>query len=140
MSIYLDASVLVALVITEENTPKALEFVQTVGQRLVVSDYAVGEVSSAVAQSFRTGKIEIEEARRRLAAFDEWVATVADPVATEPADIRLANQYVRAFASKLRMPDAVHLAAARIRGLRIATFDNQMAVAAEMLRIDIHEF
>jgi uncharacterized protein len=137
LSVYLDASLLVAIVNEEENTPKARRFVRSLSERPFVSDFARGEVASAISRLFRMGKIEIDEARNRLEDFDEWLAAVAEPIATEAADVRLAIQFVRQFATGLRMPDAIHLAAAQIRGLRVVTFDQGMSVAAEELRIPL---
>ncbi len=137
MSIYLDASLLVALINEEDNTVKARTLVRAMQKRPIVSDYARGEVASAISRLFRMGKIGIDEARARLVDFDEWVAAVAEPIATEAADIRLAIQFVRQFVSGLRMPDAVHLATAQNRGLQVATFDQGMSVAAGELRIPL---
>lgn len=136
MSIYLDASVLVALIGTEEGTPAAIAFVNAAAEPLIVSDYAIGEVSSATSRLVRMKKIEADEARERLAAFDEWVATAADLVATTEREIRLAVQLVRQFALGVRMPDAIHLAATRMHGYRLATLDHRLATNAEELRMN----
>lgn len=121
----------------EENTVRARAFVRSLQKRPVVSDYARGEVASAISRLFRMGKVEIDEARELLNDLDIWVAAAAEPIPTEAADIRLANQFVRQFVSGLRMPDTIHLAAAQNRGLPVATFDKGMPVAAEELRIPL---
>lgn len=133
----MDASVLVALIGVEEGTPAAIAFVNAADESLIVSEFAVGEVASATSRLVRMGKIEIDEGRERLAAFDEWVAAATLPVATTEHDIRLGARLVRQFALGVRMPDAIHLAAAQIRGHTLATMDHRMAMNAEQLRMRV---
>ncbi len=139
MSIYLDASVLVALIQDEEDSDAAIRFVDSAPGTLFVSDYARGEVASAISRRFRMGKIERDVARDRLQAFDEWIASAAQSVTTETTDIRMAEQFVRRIVMGVRMPDAIHLAAAQARGMTLATLDNKMAMVAEMLEIETIE-
>lgn len=135
MSVYLDASVLVALIGAEDGTQAAIEFVNTATERLLVSDFANGEVSSAVSRLVRTGEIDVAGATERLAAFDEWAAAATRRIPTSDMEIRLAAQLVRQFELGVRMPDAIHLAAAQIHGSTLATLDGRLAMNAEQLRL-----
>lgn len=136
MSIYLDASVLIAIFGDETHTSAAVSLVAETSERLVVSDFARGEVTSVISKNVRSNKLDEVSGRLQLDAIEEWIATAAEPIATEASDIRLAVQIVRNFGFGLRFPDAVHLAAARARGLRLATFDERMRMVAGLLRID----
>lgn len=136
MSLYLDASFFVALHGDEEHTAFAIKLVAEAYDTIVVSDLARGEMSSAISRKVRSGEFDEETGRLHLDAVDEWIATAAEPIATEASDIRLGVQIVRNFSFGLRFPDAVHLAAAHARSFRLATFDKRMRAAAERLRIE----
>ena len=137
MSVYLDASILVALLQDEAGSDAAVRYVTDISTPMIVSDFARGEVTSAISRRFRTGEIELDKARELLGAMDEWIATAAEAIPTEASDIRLADQFVRRLLLGVRMPDAIHLAAAQARDLTVVTFDKHMAMVAEQLRIDV---
>ena len=77
MSVYVDASVLVALITVDALTARAEAFLRRHRPSLLVSDFAVAEVSSAIARRVRTGELTSEMARAALATFDAWTARVA---------------------------------------------------------------
>ena len=123
----------------EGDSEAALSFVARATQPLIVSDYAKGEVASAISRRFRMGEIEVSEAQDLLQAFDEWAIDASQPLATEASDILRAAQFIRRIILGIRMPDAVHLAAAQARGMTVVTFDTKMAMVAEMLGIEVIE-
>ena len=137
MNVYLDASLMIALLRTEESSDVSLDYVNRTAAPLIASDFAKGEVASAVSRLVRTGDLELAAARARLEAFDEWAAAATSPLDTEPRDIHLAAQFVLQFALQLRMPDAIHLAAVRIRGLTLATLDQKLAETAQRLELNV---
>jgi len=139
LSIYLDASVLVALLQDEGGSSAAIDFVATADRVLIVSEFARGEVASALSRLVRMNMMHPDAAVDRLDAFDEWVATAAQPIPTEAGDIRLATHFVRRFELGLRMPDAIHLASARARHLTLATLDERMKQVAGQLEIETAE-
>ncbi|MDO8913792.1 MAG: type II toxin-antitoxin system VapC family toxin [Phenylobacterium sp.] len=136
MSAYLDASVLVAL-FTED------PFSQQAGDLLarqpivLVSDYAGAELSSTLARLTRTRELTVENARAACATFDIWLERSATKVETAPADIALAQTYLRRFDLTLRAPDALHIAIAARCRTPIATFDSGMARCAEILGVEL---
>lgn len=137
MNLYLDASFFVALHGDEVHTPVAIKLVTETTDTIIVSDLARGEISSAISRKVRSGEFDDATGRLHLGAIDEWIATAAEPIATEAADIRLAIEIVRNFSFGLRFPDAVHVAATYARSLRLATFDKRMRAAAESLKIEV---
>lgn len=135
MSLYLDASAIVPLFREEAHSEQVVEFLASADTPLCVSDFAVGEVSSAFARLVRMGEISSEVANARMQLLDEWVASVAQPLETATSDIRAAGRIVRRFALGLRFPDAVHIASAQARGLTLVAGDQRMIAAANELGI-----
>lgn len=135
MSIYLDASMLVALLQEKNGSKAAVEIVEAADRILIVSEFARGEVASAMSRLVRMKQIAKEAALERIEALDEWIATAAQPIPTEASDIRLASHYVRRLDLGLRMPDAIHLASAQARNLTLATLDEGMIRVARELGI-----
>ncbi|HTH28816.1 MAG TPA: type II toxin-antitoxin system VapC family toxin, partial [Sphingobium sp.] len=68
MSIYLDASMLVALLQEENGSKAAVELVEAADRILIVSEFARGEVASAMSRLVRMKQIVKEAALERLEA------------------------------------------------------------------------
>ena len=66
MSFYLDANILVALLTPEPLSGRAIDFVRTAGEALIVSDFAAAEFVSAIARRVRTRETLVEDARRDI--------------------------------------------------------------------------
>lgn len=137
MSLYLDASVIIPIVVDEWFTKTVGAFLVGCGDNLTVSDFAAAEVASALSRLVRMGVLEIAEAEQRLADFDVWRASETDPAEMDAHDCRLANTYVRRFDLKLRAPDALHAAICRRLELQLATLDRRFAAAARALEISV---
>lgn len=137
MSLYLDASALVAGVVTEAGTPAIDRVLLDAETTLEVSGLAVIEVSSAISRLCRMGVLAEAEANERLAQFDLWLARDANLVQHNEADTYAANDFVRRVAFKLRAPDALHLAICQRREARLVTFDRRLAAGAEALDIAV---
>jgi predicted nucleic acid-binding protein len=135
LSFYLDASVVVPVFREEPRSECVGAFLSAARGPLFVSDFAVGEVSSAFARLVRMGEISAENAAARIELLDDWVATIAEPIETDAADIRLAGRIVRRFALGLRFPDAVHIASAQLRSLTLVAGDQLMISAARELGV-----
>lgn len=133
MRVYLDASMLVALLTQDSLTDRAEAFLRRVRPVLLISDFAAAEFSSALARRVRTGEILVDDARAAFAALDLWSFQAAERVETVSSDIRAAEGFLRRLDCNLRTPDALNIAIAqRVRGA-LATFDVKMAKAAEAL-------
>lgn len=90
MKVYLDASVILALLTDDSQQARAETFLRAALPVLVVSDFASAEFSSAVARRVRTREIAPDEARAIFAAADAWVARFAERVETTTADMKVA--------------------------------------------------
>jgi len=137
MSVYLDASVLVATLVREPSSAAVGAFVTHNEGPLGVSDFAAAEVASALYRLVRTHVIVQHDAEARLSDFDTWRGLRADQIDIEPSDARLANTYVRRFDLLLRAPNALHAAICRRLNLTLVTLDQRLAKAARELGIDV---
>ena len=137
MRVYLDASIVVALLTRDSLTAKAEKIVLVDHPTLVVSDFAAAEFASAISRRVRTGHLTAEEASAAFTLLDRWLARRARMVETTAGDVALAAQYLRRVDVALRTPDALNIAIAVRVGTAIATLDRQMAVAARTLGAEV---
>ena len=133
MSVYLDASVLIALLTNDPFTPRAEAFLRAQAPVLVVSDFASAEFASAIARRFRTREITVEEARSAFSTFDAWTARTASRVETTAPDVAVAATFLRRLDLTLRTPDALNIAIAQRTANMLMTFDEKMAANAHAL-------
>ena len=127
-----DASVLVSLVVPEPTSFAVFEMIR-MSERPLVSDFAFGEVCSAMSIRVRRREIDANEAERILSLLEDWADRSARRVTMEPKDIAQATRFVRRYELGLRMPDALHLALAQRLDASIATQDRRQATAAATL-------
>lgn len=120
--IYLDASALVPLV-KREFWSHLVEAEIARAPSIIVSDFAIGEASSAIARLFRMGRMDRDLAADMLSKLDQWTASRASMIELSPVDTRLATLSVRSLAVPIRMPDALHLAISRRIGATLLTLD-----------------
>jgi hypothetical protein len=137
VSVYLDASALVAMLVREPGSAAIDAFLERYDGALGLSDFAAAEVASAVSRLVRTKLIALEDAEARLSDFDAWRSIRTELIDIEASDARLANAYVRRFDLMLRAPDALHAAICRRLGLTLVTLDQRLAKAAAQLGIEV---
>ena len=137
MTLYLDASVLLPTLVDEGTTEAVDDLMERLDTAPFISDFAAGEVASALSRLVRMRHLDPSDVRARLSDFDAWRATDTAPQDVEPADIRLAAVFVRRLELGLRMPDAVHAAVCRRLGHTLVTLDVRLAGAASALGIKI---
>lgn len=135
MALYLDASILVALVKNEPTRPLIAKRIDPDETDLLVSDLCVAESSAALAARGRASKLDTQSISNDFARLDDWVASFAQAVQIDPTDLIVANQMVRSPGVVLRTPDATHIAAADRFGARILTLDRGMVRAAAALGV-----
>ena len=135
MILYLDASVLMPLVVEEGSSELIERQLSAHDGGLAVSEYAAAETASGVSRLVRMGQLDSATATAALADFDAWRLGSTSAVDLEGGDIRLAHLLVRRFETKLRVGDAVHLALCQRLGTTLVTLDNGLASAAELLGI-----
>ena len=138
MRLVLDASVLVALIVQETHSERALGLVA--GQApdaLLVSDFAMLEVASAIGRRVRMTSLTEAEGRRVLDNLGLWCAQATTPCALSPADVARARAWLERLDLNLRAPDALHLAMAQRLDARLATLDEGLGRAAHGLGVGV---
>jgi predicted nucleic acid-binding protein len=135
VSLYLDASVLVALFTEDALTAKADSVLRVRAAVVAVSDFAAAEFASAVARLVRTRELSTNAARGVFSTFDAWAARAAARVETTAADVAAAAAYLRRLDLTLRTPDALNIAIAQRIDADLLTFDRRMHASAWALGI-----
>ncbi len=136
MSVYLDANVLVALLIPDSLTPTATAAVAKLTDPLLVSDVAALEFASTAARKVREGAISARDARIVLANFDTWIG-FAERVQADSADVAAADAMVRRLDVNLHGMDALHVALARRVGAALLTLDAKMKANAKKIGLAV---
>lgn len=133
MSVYLDASVIVALFVEDSLSPRADTCLRSIDDIVLVSDFAAAEFASAVARRVRMGEVGEQDAATAFANFDIWTGRATARIETVHADMIAAAAMLRRLDLTLRTPDALNLAIAQRTSSDLATFDVRMADSANAL-------
>jgi uncharacterized protein len=137
VSVYLDASILVALFTDDPFTARADNFLRTNALVLIVSDFAAAEFASVIARHVRTKEITPHDARIAFSIFDTWTARATQRVQIGAADITAAEAFLRRLDISLRTPDAINIAIAQRTGATLLTFDDKMIKSARALETPV---
>ncbi|WP_269514217.1 type II toxin-antitoxin system VapC family toxin [Brevundimonas subvibrioides] len=135
MTLYADASAIVATVSRQPNSRLIDPLVRDPLQVLVVSDFALAESAAALAKLGRVEEWSTAEAAGFFEELDAWATLLTERVEIEPSDLADANMFVRMPRLSLRAPDAIHIAAATRLEATILTLDRGMARAATALGV-----
>jgi uncharacterized protein len=137
VNLYLDASVVVALLTKDVFTSRAETYIRANAPILIVSDFAAAEFASVIARRLRVREITEPIARVVFAALDAWVIRTTEHAETTTADIIAAAGALRRLDLPLRTADAVNIAIARRIGATLMTFDEKMAASAKALGVGV---
>ena len=136
--IYVDTSALVPAFIREPRSEAVLAWLETSGERLVVSEWTITEFSSAAAIKARTGEIApnlAKQARTRFLDFAQNHCSIALP---QRAEFRRAAELAGDVNLKLRAGDALHLAIAEAsKAEGILCLDETMATGAKTMGLKV---
>jgi len=136
--IYVDTSALVPLFIREAKSEAVVEWLESSGERLALSEWTLVEFASAAAIKVRSGQTAPnlgKQAKARVNAFARRHCTVAVPGREE---FRRAGELAGDARLKLRAGDALHLAIAlRLGAQGLLCLDKAMAASARSLGINV---
>jgi uncharacterized protein len=133
VSLYLDASALVALFVIDPAGARAVAFLSADPAVVIVSDFGAAEFVSAVARRVRMRELTSDDGQLAFLHFDAWVGQSASRAEITPADIGVADRILRRLDVNLRTSDAIHIAFSQRVEATLVTFDRGMAAAARVL-------
>ena len=137
MKLYLDASIIVALLTNDIFTSRADIYIRSQTPILIVSDFAGVEFASVIARRVRTREVTQQTAQITFLEFDTWSTRNTEYVETTTADVTAAARALRRLDMTLRTADALNIAIAQRVNATLMTFDQKMAIAAQTLGVDV---
>ena len=136
--IYIDTSALVPVFIREPKSEAVIDWLESAGERLAISEWSLVEFASAAAIKVRTGQAAANLAKQATARVHEFArkhCTVAVPGREE---FRRAAEMAGDGALKLKAGDALHLAIAESLNARgIFWLDAAMIKSAKSLGMPV---
>ena len=136
--IYVDTSALVPVFIREPKSDAVVDWIESSGERLAISEWSLVEFASAAAIKVRTGQTEANLAKQAIARVHEFARKHCTVAVPRREEFRRAAELASDNILKLRAGDALHLAiAASLSAQGILCLDDAMIESAKVLGISV---
>lgn len=136
--IYVDTSALVPLFIREPNSDAVIDWLESSGERLAISEWTLVEFASAAAIKQRTGQATANLAKRATARMYEFAQRHCTVAVPRRENFRRAAELAGNGALKLRAGDALHLAIAESLNTQgLLCLDQAMIESAKSLGMTV---
>jgi predicted nucleic acid-binding protein len=139
--IYVDTSVLVALILPEPKSTAVIGWYGACTDELVSAAWCVTEFASALGIKQRTGQIDETQRQAAWQRFERLCVNDLQLLPVEPVTFYRAGLLTLDATTGLRAGDALHLAAAmEAKAQSVATLDRIFGENAHRLKLNVVEF